>query len=119
MKLTIELTHLSEIEPLLQLFKALNLESIHLVMPLPEKQVVPVKDVLKTMHRPMPKRLDLEALKKAKNYKGVNRSRFDQLVKAMNITEPIELLSATLLTTDFGFNHLHNEFLQLACVQVK
>lgn len=96
MKLTIELTHLSEIEPLLQLFKALNLESIHLVMPITEKPVVPVKDVLKIVHRPIAPKLDLEAIKKAKNYKGVNRVRFDQLVKAMNITEPIELLLSQL-----------------------
>jgi hypothetical protein len=96
MKLTIEIAHASELEPLLQLFKALNLESIHLVMPAPEKQVVPVDDVLKRLHRPIQKRLDLDALKKAKNYKGVNRARFDALIKEMNITEPIELLLSQL-----------------------
>jgi hypothetical protein len=96
MKLTIEFTHLSEIEPLLQLFKALNLESIHLVMPSTEKKGAPSKEVLKRLHRPLAQKLDLEAIKKAKNYKGVNRVRFDQLVKAMNITEPIELLLSQL-----------------------
>ena len=96
MKLTIEIAHASELEPLLQLFKALNLESIHLVMPAPEKQVAPVNDVLKRLHRPIPKRLDLDALKKAKNYKGVNRARWDALIKEMNITEPIELLLSQL-----------------------
>jgi hypothetical protein len=96
MKLTIEIAHASELEPLLQLFKALNLESIHLVMPTPEKQAVPVNDVLKRLHRPIQKRLDLDALKKAKNYKGVNRVRWDALIKEMNITEPIELLLSQL-----------------------
>jgi hypothetical protein len=96
MKLTIEIAHASELEPLLQLFKALNLESIHLVMPAPEKPVVPVNDVLKRLHRPIQKRLDLDAIKKAKNYKGVNRTRLDALIKEMNITEPIELLLSQL-----------------------
>ena len=96
MKLTIEIAHASELEPLLQLFKALNLESIHLVMPAPEKQVIPVNDVLKRLHRPIQKRLDLDAIKKAKNYKGVNRARVDALIKEMNITEPIELLLSQL-----------------------
>jgi hypothetical protein len=40
--------------------------------------------------------LDLDALKKAKNYKGVNRARWDALIKEMNITEPIELLLSQL-----------------------
>jgi hypothetical protein len=42
------------------------------------------------------KRLDIDALKKSRNYKGVNRTRFNQLVKEMNITEPIELLISQL-----------------------
>jgi hypothetical protein len=52
--------------------------------------------VLKRLHRPIQKRLDLDAIKKAKNYKGVNRTRLDALIKEMNITEPIELLLSQL-----------------------
>jgi hypothetical protein len=53
-------------------------------------------DLLKTLNRPIKKTLDIDALKKAKNYKGVNRQRFNKLVKEINITEPIELLLSQL-----------------------
>jgi tRNA(fMet)-specific endonuclease VapC len=34
------------------------------------------------------------------------------------IAATASLLDATLLTTDQDFNHLHNEFLQVACIKV-
>ncbi|MGB0930498.1 MAG: hypothetical protein ACPGVB_06970 [Chitinophagales bacterium] len=49
-------------------------------------------DLLTTINRPIKKRLDLDALKKEKNYQGVNRKRFDKLVKEINIVEPIDEL---------------------------
>jgi hypothetical protein len=55
-----------------------------------------VDDLLKTLNRPIKKTLDIDALKKAKNYKGVNRERFNRLIKEINITEPIELLISQL-----------------------
>jgi hypothetical protein len=98
MKLTIEIAQLSEIEVLLQLFKSLNLEQIQVVLPQPILTPATQKttDLLKKLQRPIQKKIDLEAIKKAKNYKGVNRTRFNELVRAMNITEPIDLLISQL-----------------------
>ncbi len=93
MKLTIEIGNPSEVEQLLQIFSTLNLESIHVVV---DDKDYHAKEVLRKLNRPIKKRLDIEALKKEKNYKGVNRERFDQLVKEINITEPIELLMSQL-----------------------
>ena len=106
MKLTIEIGNLNEAEQILQMFKAIHFESVRLVVEKPEgkpahakakvDKVVTKRDVLPKINRPMTKKLDLEALKKAKNYKGVNRVRFNQLVKEINIHEPIELLLSQL-----------------------
>ena len=52
--------------------------------------------LLKSINRPITKQLDLNLLKKAKNYKGVNRERFNKLVKEINIVEPTELLLSQL-----------------------
>lgn len=93
MVLTIEIDNSQEVEQLLHVFKSMNLESIHIVV---DKKNDAVADLLKTINRPIKKRLDLEALKRAKKYKGVNRERFNKLVKEMNITEPIELLLSQL-----------------------
>jgi hypothetical protein len=93
MRLTIEIGNPSEIEQLLQIFSTLNLESIHVVL---DDKGHYAKEVLRKLNRPIKKRLDIEILKKEKNYKGVNRERFDQLVKEINITEPIELLMSQL-----------------------
>ena len=97
MKLTIEIGNPSEVEQLLHIFRTLNLESIHIVV---DKQVnkktTTKKDLLTTLNSPIKKRLDLDALKEAKNYKGVDRERFDKLVKEINIVEPIELLLSQL-----------------------
>jgi hypothetical protein len=97
MKLTIEIHHLSEMETLLQWFQSLNLQQIQIVLP-PTTIPVPAKsaDLLPKLRRPIQKSLDLEAIKKAKNYKGVNRVRFDQLIREINITEPIDLLISQL-----------------------
>ncbi len=100
MKLTIEIGNPLEVMQLLNIFKTMNLESIHIVVDKAvadiEKQEDSITDVLKSINRPIKKRLDLNSLKKAKNYKGVNRARFNKLVKEINIVEPIDLLLAQL-----------------------
>jgi hypothetical protein len=53
-------------------------------------------DALKNIVKPIEKTIDLEAIKREKGYKGVNRKRFDRLVKELNITEPLEDLLAQL-----------------------
>ena len=99
MKLTIEVGNPSEVEQLLNVFKSMNLESIHVVV---DKNISPeikkenTQDVLKKITRPIKSHLDLELLKKEKNYKGVNRERFNALVKEINVSEPIELLLSQL-----------------------
>lgn len=93
MRLTIEIGNPTEIEQLLGIFKTLNLESIHVVV---DTQEGKKKDLLPVLNHPIRKRLDIDAIKKAKNYQGVNRKRFDKLVEEINIDEPIELLLSQL-----------------------
>ncbi len=97
MKLTIEIANPGEVEQLLHVFKTLNLESIHVVVDAQiPKKITTQKDLLTILNRPILKKLNLESVKKAKNYKGVNRTRFDELVKEINIIEPIETLLSQL-----------------------
>ena len=91
MTLTIEIDNPQEIEQLLSIFKTMNLKNIYV-----NKKADSTNDLLHTINRPIKKKLDIEALKKAKNYKGINRERFNRLVKEINITEPIEVLLAQL-----------------------
>ncbi len=91
MKLTIEIGSVQEVEQLLNVFKTMNLENIQVVL---DKKTD--FDLLQRINRPFSKTLDLERLKKAKNYKGVNKERFDRLVKELNITEPIDVLLSQL-----------------------
>lgn len=53
-------------------------------------------EALKTLLKPTKKTLDIEAIKRERGYKGVNRKRFNSLIKELNITEPIEELLAQL-----------------------
>ena len=100
MRLTIEIGNLSEVEQLLHVFKTMNFESIHVVVDkgvnIKSKKEDSITELLKSINRPIKKQLDLNLLKKAKNYKGVNRERFNKLVKEINIVEPIELLLSQL-----------------------
>lgn len=52
--------------------------------------------ILANITKPIKKTIDIEAIKREKGYKGVNRKRFDSLVKELNITEPLEDLLAQL-----------------------
>ena len=100
MRLTIEIGNISEVEQLLHVFKTMNLESIHVVLDkdvnTKVKKEDSIADLLKSINRPIKKQLDLNLLKKSKNYEGVNRERFNKLVKEINIVEPIELLLSQL-----------------------
>ncbi|MDZ7876191.1 MAG: hypothetical protein U5L45_00895 [Saprospiraceae bacterium] len=49
-------------------------------------------DVLKRLSKPRKKKLDIEALKKEQKFTRFNRPRFDQLIKELDIKEPIEQL---------------------------
>lgn len=93
MKLTIEIGNINEMQQLLQLFKAMNLESIKVVM---DKQNVPALPLLAQLRRPIQPFLNIEAIKQAKNYQGLNRKRFDSLIQEINIGEPIEVLLGQL-----------------------
>ena len=95
--LTIEIDNPKEVEQVLRVFKTMNLASVHVVVDEPvNKKADKTVDALKLIHRPIIKRLDIEALKKAKNYQGVNRARFNQLIKEINIIEPVEVLLSQL-----------------------
>ena len=48
--------------------------------------------VLHKLNKPRINTLDIEALKKEQNFTQFNRPRFDQLIKELNIQEPIEQL---------------------------
>jgi hypothetical protein len=97
MTLTIEIDNPSEVQQLLHVFKTMNLESIHVLIDKDvQDKVEETTDLLKIINRPIKKRLDIEALKKERNYKGINRARFNQLVKEINILEPIDLLLSQL-----------------------
>jgi hypothetical protein len=93
MKVTIEAGSPSEVAQLLQFIETMNLGNLQLVV---DKTPASSADILKTLHRPIKKRLEIDALKKSRNYKGVNGARFNQLANEMNITEPIELLISQL-----------------------
>ena len=97
MRLTIEVGNPSEVEQLLHVFETMNLESIHVIVDNhADKKEDLGTDLLTTLNRPMRKHLDIDLLKKQKNYKGVNRERFDALIKEINIIEPVDLLLSQL-----------------------
>lgn len=53
-------------------------------------------DILYRIARPMPKKLDIDALILKQHFKGVNRAKFDQLIQKINIQEPLEQLLAAV-----------------------
>ena len=48
--------------------------------------------ILRKLSTPRRKTLDIEQLKKEQKFTKFNRARFDQLIKELNIQEPIEQL---------------------------
>ena len=71
------------------------LEEIETLLRVVDKQVI-ADNALKNIVEPIKKTIDIEAIKREQGYKGVNRKRFDRLVKELNITEPLEDLLAQL-----------------------
>lgn len=53
-------------------------------------------DILQRLARPMPKKLDIEALIAQQGFKGVDRAKFDRLIRKINVTEPLEQLLASV-----------------------
>ena len=51
-------------------------------------------DVLYRLARPMPKKLDIDALILKQGFNGVNRPKFNQLIEKINLKEPLEQLLA-------------------------
>ena len=49
-------------------------------------------EILRKLSTPRKKKLDIELLKKEQNFTQFNRTRFDKLIKELNIQEPIEQL---------------------------
>lgn len=49
-------------------------------------------DILRKLTKPRRKTLDIEQLKQEQNFTQFNRVRFDQLIKELDIQEPIEQL---------------------------
>jgi hypothetical protein len=93
MKLTIEINDYTEIVQLMTLFNTMHLEHIQVVVDKGALTTVEnSQDLLASLQGPISEKLDLEALKQAKKYKGVNRKRFDNLIKEINIIEPINIL---------------------------
>lgn len=52
--------------------------------------------ILQKAIRPMPKKLDIDALIAKQRYKGVDRRKFNTLIKKINLTEPLEDLIAAV-----------------------
>ncbi len=53
-----------------------------------------IAEIILDLAKHMGKTIDIEALKKARKYKGVNRKRFDKLIKEIDIPQTAEELIA-------------------------
>jgi hypothetical protein len=61
-----------------------------------EKRKKEISETVLSLAKPLSKTLDVEAIKKERNYKGVNRKRFDKLVKEIALPQSAEELIAQL-----------------------
>lgn len=59
-------------------------------------QLVKLKATHRDVFKPMRKTITVDELVKQQNFKGIDRARFDKLVEALDIQEPIEKLLAML-----------------------
>lgn len=48
--------------------------------------------LLHSLVKPLRKKTDIEQIKKEQNWKGVDRKKFDRLIKEIDIQEPLEQL---------------------------
>lgn len=86
--LIVEITHLDDEISLRRLR-----ENIQEIKKQPtEKQL----EMLEKLAKPIRKKTDIDELIKEQNWKGVNREKFDRLVKEMDIKEPLEQLIADI-----------------------
>lgn len=84
---------LEVIDKIIRLQNEAILEEIEALLRIVEQQMARIEvDPVKNLVKPIQKTLDIEALKRAKGYKGVNRPRFNRLIKEANITESTEQL---------------------------
>ncbi len=74
-----------------------QLEAFFKMRKAPEVVFTKLDPDLLRLAKPLRKKLDIEQLKKEQNYKGVNRKRFDRLVKEMDIKESAEELIQMLV----------------------
>lgn len=96
MKITIETSNPNDLETLIEAFKKLDLHEVNIVVSKIEEEVNNTESILSKLSKKRPLKLDLEAIKKERKYQGINRDKFNQLVKDINITEPIEILLSQL-----------------------
>ncbi len=75
-----QITQLSDADILMQLADVLD------------KKTKKKENILAAISKPVRKKLDIEQLKKEQNFTNFNRARFNQLIKELDIKEPIEVL---------------------------
>jgi hypothetical protein len=86
--LIVEITHLDDEASLRQIR-----ENINEIKKQPtEKQL----EMLEKLAKPIRKKTDINELIKEQNWKGVNRKKFDRLVREMDIKEPLSQLIADI-----------------------
>ena len=60
------------------------------------KNLVANEDLLQKLAKPMRKHLDIAELVKAQGFKGVDRKKFDALIKDLDVKEPLNELLAMI-----------------------
>ena len=60
------------------------------------KNIEGKSELLKKLAKPMRKKLDVNELVKEQGFKGVDRQKFDAIIKELDIKEPIEKLIAAI-----------------------
>ncbi len=86
--LIVEITHLDDEVVLHRIAKVIDEEKKQPT----ERQL----ELLKKLAKPIRKKTDINEIKKEQNWKGVDREKFDRLVKELNIQEPLEQLIADI-----------------------
>jgi hypothetical protein len=86
--LIVEITNLDDETILYQIAKIIDKEKKQPT----ERQL----ELLKKLSKPMRKKTDINEIKKEQNWKGIDREKFDRLVKELNIQEPLEQLIADI-----------------------
>ena len=79
-----QITSLNDVATLSQLEKVLKTSDVE------------NDNILKNLAKPCRKKLDIEVLKKEQNFTQFDRINFDELVKELDIQEPIEQLLAMI-----------------------